>query len=100
MGKQFLTNLTSPCILFSLFLQACFKFRYSVGAIGGKPNHAYYFIGFYGKYMVLEGHFKFFILWTDNSQGHLHVASIRTGLPDQPDRKHNCLFSTERAASA
>ena len=34
------------------FLQACFKFRHSVGAIGGKPNHAYYFIGFYGKYRV------------------------------------------------
>ena len=32
------------------FLQACFKFSHSVGAIGGKPNHAYYFIGFYGKY--------------------------------------------------
>lgn len=55
-----------PLLCFILFHQACFKFRHSVGAIGGKPNHAYYFIGFYGKYMVLEGHFKFFILWTNN----------------------------------
>lgn len=32
--------------------KACFKFRYSVGAIGGKPNHAYYFIGFYGNNLL------------------------------------------------
>ena len=30
--------------------QACFTFRQSVGVIGGKPNHAYYFIGCYGNY--------------------------------------------------
>ncbi|XP_068732115.1 cysteine protease ATG4B-like isoform X1 [Montipora capricornis] len=32
--------------------KACFKFRHSVGAIGGKPNHAYYFIGFYGNNLL------------------------------------------------
>ena len=42
-------------MLYNIFLsllffeQACFTFRQSVGVIGGKPNHAYYFIGFYGK---------------------------------------------------
>ena len=36
------------CVAF----QACFTFRHSVGVIGGKPNHAYYFIGYYGKYLI------------------------------------------------
>lgn len=36
--------------LLLFFEQACFTFRQSVGVIGGKPNHAYYFIGFYGKF--------------------------------------------------
>ena len=48
-----LIRLSVPCynIFLSLlvFEQACFTFRQSVGVIGGKPNHAYYFIGFYGK---------------------------------------------------
>ncbi|XP_073255367.1 cysteine protease ATG4A-like isoform X1 [Porites lutea] len=32
--------------------KACFKFSQSVGVIGGKPNHAYYFIGFYGDNLL------------------------------------------------
>ncbi|KAL9963595.1 hypothetical protein ACROYT_G027118 [Oculina patagonica] len=32
--------------------KACFTFRQSVGVIGGKPNHAYYFIGFYGNNLL------------------------------------------------
>ncbi|XP_027048707.1 cysteine protease ATG4B-like [Pocillopora damicornis] len=32
--------------------KACFTFRQSVGVIGGKPNHAYYFIGYYGNTLL------------------------------------------------
>ena len=32
-------------------LKSCLCLRESVGIIGGKPNHAYYFIGFIGKYV-------------------------------------------------
>lgn len=32
--------------------KACFKFTQCVGVIGGKPNHAYYFIGFYGDNLL------------------------------------------------
>ena len=31
------------------FLQLCFRLPQTLGCIGGKPNHAYYFIGYLGK---------------------------------------------------
>ncbi|XP_077864225.1 cysteine protease ATG4B-like [Saccoglossus kowalevskii] len=33
-------------------LKKCFTLKQSLGMIGGKPNHAHYFIGFYGKTLV------------------------------------------------
>lgn len=32
----------------TLFDQTCFTFKQSVGIIGGKPNNAYWFIGYNG----------------------------------------------------
>ena len=37
----------------SIFLfQKCLSFKQSVGMIGGKPNHAHWFIGYVGKNCV------------------------------------------------
>ncbi|XP_031554762.1 cysteine protease ATG4B-like [Actinia tenebrosa] len=33
-------------------LKACFTLRQSIGVIGGKPNHATYFIGYYGNNLL------------------------------------------------
>ncbi|KAH0519030.1 Cysteine protease ATG4A [Microtus ochrogaster] len=56
----------------------CFKMPQSLGALGGKPNNAYYFIGFLGK----KG-------WIASC--HVEIYSIR---PICADGCAACLFST------
>ena len=36
-------------IYFQFLFQRCLSFTQSVGMIGGKPNHAHWFIGYVGK---------------------------------------------------
>ena len=44
------------CLFWFLF-QTCLTLPQSVGFVGGKPNHAHYFIGFVGKRAIGGSHF-------------------------------------------
>ena len=41
-------------ILIPLLLQASMTLRQSVGIIGGKPNHAHWFIGYVGEWAAFK----------------------------------------------
>ena len=36
------------------YFQACLSFPQSIGIIGGKPNHAHWFLGYMGKYQFIS----------------------------------------------
>lgn len=60
--------------------KACFTFRQSVGVIGGKPNHAYYFIGYYGNTL----------LYLDP---HTTQQAVNPGKLSQiPDESYHCVY--------
>lgn len=50
-------GLSTMNMIYETALKKCFSIRQSIGCIGGKPNHASYFIGCYGsKLLYLDPH--------------------------------------------
>ncbi|EDO45217.1 predicted protein [Nematostella vectensis] len=45
-------GLTEMNVVYNEPLKACFTFKQSLGIIGGRPNHATYFIGYFGNNLV------------------------------------------------